>query len=76
MLLKHGRRPSTLWRWAMVCLLAFFALPMVGRVIPLGSEDLVDGIHGALLGAAIALMTLSGVLKRRLAESGDHHSRS
>jgi hypothetical protein len=75
MLLKQGRRPSTLWRWAMVCLLAFFALTLVARVTPLASEDLVDGIRGALLGATLALMVLSGVLKRRIAASGDRLTR-
>ena len=71
MLLKQGRDPSTLWRWAMVCLLAFFALTLVARVVPSASEDLVDGIRGALLGATIALIVLAGVLKRRIANSSD-----
>lgn len=71
MMLKQGRNPSTLWRWAMVCLLAFFALPMLTRVVPLASPDLVDGIRGALLGATLGLMVLTGVLKRRIANS-DH----
>lgn len=71
MLSKHGRNPSTLWRWAMVCLLAFFALPMLTRVVPLASPDLVDGIRGALLGMTLGLMVLTGVLKRRIAGS-DH----
>ena len=64
MLLKHARRPTTLWRWAMVCLLVFFALPLVARLTAIASEDLFDGVRGALLGAAIALMVLSGVQKR------------
>ena len=68
MLLKQGRNPSTLWRSSMLCLLAFFALPLLARVVPAAPEDLVDGIRGALLGATIALMTLSGVLKRRFAK--------
>ena len=71
MLLKQGRDPSTLWRWAMVCLLAFFARTLVARVIPSASEDLVDGIRGVLLGATIALIVLAGVLKRRIANSSD-----
>ena len=71
MLLKQGTKPSTLWRSAMVCLLAFFALPLVTRVMPVATEDLVDGIRGALLGAALGLMVLSGVLNRRIASS--HH---
>ena len=74
MLLNQGRRPSTLWRWAMVCLLAFFALPLVTRIVPLASPDLVDGIRGALLGATLALMVLSGVLKRRIANPCDRVS--
>ena len=71
MLLKQGRKPSTLWRWAMVCLLAFFALPLLARLVPLASPDLVDGIRGALLGATVGLMVLIGVLERRNANS-DH----
>jgi hypothetical protein len=55
----------------MVCLLAFFALPMIVRLTPFASEDLVDGIHGALLGAAIGLMVLSGVRARRVGRCGD-----
>ena len=74
MLLKQGRRSSTLWRWAMVCLLAFFALPLVTRIIPPVSQDLVDGIRGALLGATLALMVLSGGLKRRIANPCDRVS--
>jgi len=69
MLLQQGRNPSTLWRWAMVCLLAFFALPMATRLVPLASPDLVDGIRGALLGATLGLMVVTGVLKRRIANS-------
>jgi hypothetical protein len=65
MLLKQGRKPSTLWRWATLCLLAFFALPLFARIVPAAPEDLIDGIRGAMLGATIALMALSGVLKRR-----------
>lgn len=73
MLLKHGRNPSTLWRWAMVCLLAYFAFPMLARLVPLASPDLVDGIRGALLGATLGLMMLTGVLKRRIADA-DHRT--
>jgi hypothetical protein len=69
MLLKQGTKPSTLWRWAMVCLLAFFALPLATRAMPVATEDLVDGIRGALLGATLGLMVLSGVLKRRITSS-------
>lgn len=75
MLLKRGRNPSTLWRWAMVCLLAFFALPMLTRVMPVASPDLVDGIRGALLGATLGLMVLTGVLKRRIATHDDRAAR-
>ena len=75
MLLKQGTKPSTLWRSAMVCLLAFFALPLATRAMPVATEDLVDGIRGALLGAALGLMVLSGVLKRRIANPGDHLTR-
>jgi hypothetical protein len=71
MLLKQGRNPSTLWRWAMVCLLAFFALPLLTRIVPLASPDLVDGIRGALLGATLGLMVLTGILKRRNANPDD-----
>lgn len=67
MLLKQGTRPSTLLRWAMVCLLAFFALPIAARMMPLASADLVDGVRGMLLGVTIGLMVLIGVLKRRIA---------
>ena len=67
MLLKQGTRPSTLLRWAMVCLIAFFALPLVARVMPLASADLVDGVRGMLLGMTLGLMVLTGVLKRRSA---------
>jgi hypothetical protein len=75
MLLKQGRNPSTLWRWAMVCLLAFFALPLVTRITPLASQDLLDGIRGALLGATLALMALSGALKRRIGNPDDRLTR-
>lgn len=75
MLLKQGRNPSSLWRWAMVCLLAFFALPMLTRVMPVASPDLVDGIRGALLGATLGLMVLTGVLKRRIARPDDRAAR-
>lgn len=75
MLLKQGRNPSTLWRWAMVCLLAFFALPLLMRIVPLASPDLVDGIRGALLGVTLGLMVLTGVLKRRIASHDDRATR-
>jgi hypothetical protein len=64
MLLK-SRNPRTVWRIAMVCLLAFFALPLVTRSLPSTWQDLIDGVRGALLGATLALMAVSGVLKRR-----------
>jgi hypothetical protein len=65
MLLKQGRDPRTVWRMAMVCLLAFFALPLITRSAPSNWQDLVDGVRGALLGATLALMAVSGLLKRR-----------
>ena len=65
MLLKQGRNPQTVWRMAMVCLLAFFALPLLARSVPSNWQDAIDGIRGALLGATIALVAVSGVLKRR-----------
>lgn len=67
MLLKQGTRPSTLLRWAMVCLLAFFAMSPIARLMPAASDDLVDGVRGVLLGVTLGLMVLIGVLKRRSA---------
>jgi hypothetical protein len=65
MLLKRNTNPATLWRSAMACLLAFFAVTLIARSAPSAWQDLLDGLRGAILGATLALMILTGVVKRR-----------
>jgi hypothetical protein len=64
MLLKRTTNPTTLWRAAMSCLLAFFAITLVARSAPATWQDLLDGVRGATLGATLALMFLVGMVKR------------
>jgi hypothetical protein len=59
------KNPRIVWRLAMLSLLAFFAMNVVARYAPPARQDLLDGIRGALLGAAIGLMIVVGVIKRR-----------
>jgi hypothetical protein len=63
------KNPRVVWRLAMLCLLAFFTMNIVARYAPPAGEDLLDGIRGALLGAAIGLVIVVGVIKRRGAVS-------
>lgn len=63
MLLK--KNPRVVWRLAMLCLLAFFTMNLVAHYSPPAHEDLLDGVRGALLGAAIGLVIVVGVIKRR-----------
>ncbi|HEV7993382.1 MAG TPA: hypothetical protein VGP25_16270 [Gemmatimonadaceae bacterium] len=63
MLLK--KNPRIVWRIAMLCLLAFFAMNVVARYAPPVQQDFLDGVRGALLGATIGLMIVVGVIKRR-----------
>jgi hypothetical protein len=65
MLLKRRTNPSALWRYAMVCLLAFFALTLVARSASPSWADLLDGVRGAMLGATLALMGLTAAAQRR-----------
>jgi hypothetical protein len=65
MLLKRNTNPATLLRSAMACLLAFFAVTLIARSAPSTWQDLLDGLRGAILGATLALMILTGVVKRR-----------
>ena len=61
MLLKNRATPRTLVRVSMVCLLIFFSLGVVVRFTqPLTPfwDGIVDGMRGAQLGAAIALIFL------------------
>ena len=57
MLLKNTNA-RTIFRLAMAALALFGVLGMV-HLSPTVSEDLVDGIRGALLGASIALLYLA-----------------
>lgn len=59
------KNPRTVWRLAMLSLLAFFAMNVVARHASPAHEDLLDGVRGALLGAAIGLVIVVGVIKRR-----------
>jgi hypothetical protein len=63
MLLKRKARFA--WRIATLCLLAFFATNVIARYAPQTSQDLLDGVRGALLGAAIGSMLIVGVIKHR-----------
>ena len=65
MLLRHSRNPRTVFRAAMACLLVFSALPLIARPSTTYWSDVMDGVRGALLGATIALIAASGVLRRR-----------
>jgi len=75
MLLKQGRNPRNVWRMAMVCLLVFFALPLITRSAPPSWQDLIDGVRGALLGATLALLAVTMVLKRRGGGTGTASTR-
>jgi hypothetical protein len=65
MLLKRRTNPTTLWRSAMACLLAFFAVTLISRSAPSDWQDLLDGVRGAMLGATLGLMVLTAVVQRR-----------
>ena len=73
--LRHRR---VVQRWAMMCVLAFFVLAIVARFAPASWQDATDGVRGAVLGAAMGLMIVSMILKRRRGSTGVRwiHSRS
>ena len=60
-----NKNPRMVFRLSMLTLLAFFAMNVVARYAPPAREDLIDGVRGALLGAAIGLMIVTGAMKRR-----------
>jgi hypothetical protein len=70
MLLKQGKDPRVVWRWAMMSLLAFFILGLLARSVPPTWENTYDGVRGALLGVAIGLVVVAGILKRRRGSTG------
>ena len=63
MLLKV-KNPRTIFRLAMVCLALFGALGLPSLASRF-SEDLLDGMRGALLGATVVLIYLTFRLERR-----------
>lgn len=63
MLLKV-KTPRTIFRVAMVCLALFGGLG-IPSLSSRFSEDLVDGLRGALLGATIVLIYLTFRLRRK-----------
>ena len=63
MLLK--RKARLVLRLEMFTLLAFFLMTPIARYASPESQDLLDGVRGALLGAAIGLMITLGVIRRR-----------
>ena len=63
MLLKVTN-PRTIFRAAMLCLVVFGVLGMPSLSRSLG-ENVVDGVRGALLGAAITLLFLAFRRQRR-----------
>ena len=65
MLLKRRTNPATFLRLAMASLLVFFALVPIARLAPANWQDLLDGVRGAMLGATLTLMALTGMAKRR-----------
>jgi hypothetical protein len=65
MLLKRRTNSATLWRSAMGCLLAFFAVTLISRSARSDWQDLLDGVRGAMLGATLGLMVLTAVVQRR-----------
>jgi hypothetical protein len=73
MLLKKNAR--FVWRLAMLCLLAFSTMNVIARYTPQTSQDLLDGVRGALLGAALGLVFVAGVIKRRDGRGGVGSSR-
>jgi hypothetical protein len=62
MLLKV-KHPRTIFRLAMGCLLVFSGLGLMNPASTF-SQDVVDGMRGALLGATIVLVYLTFRLKR------------
>jgi hypothetical protein len=65
MLLKRTSNPRTIFRFATITLLVFFALPLVARPTATFWVDLLDGVRGAMLGITIGLLAIAGILKRR-----------
>jgi hypothetical protein len=68
MLLKNRMNKRTAFRAAMACILVSSALPLMARFAGPTTDfwiGVMDGIRGAALGAAIALIAVSGVLRRR-----------
>ena len=68
MLLRRDMNPRFIVCGAALCLLVFSTLPLVPRLMPLTSTaviDVLDAIRGAMLGMAIALVAVGGILKRR-----------
>lgn len=63
MLLKM-KTPLTIFRVAMLCLALFGGLG-IPRLSSAFSEDLLDGMRGALLGATIVLIYLTFRLRRK-----------
>lgn len=61
-----NKNPRVVWRLAMLSLLAFFATTLIARSAAPARQDLLDGVRGVLLGAAIGLMIVMGVIKRRI----------
>ena len=64
MLLKI-RQPRTIFRLAMVCLIAFFSVTLITRFWTGLSEDVIDGTRGALLGATLGLFVVFQIAQRR-----------
>jgi hypothetical protein len=62
-MLLETRNARTIFRLAMACLALFGVLGLV-HLPSTVSEDLVDGMRGALIGASIALIYLSFRLQR------------
>ena len=68
MLLKVTN-PRTIFRIAMICL-ALFGCLGIPSLASTFSEDLLDGLRGALLGATVVLIYLTFRLQRKQEDGG------
>jgi hypothetical protein len=64
-MLLRTTHPRSIFRLAAACL-ALFGLLGIPRVASSFGEGLLDGVRGALLGAAVALLYLMFRLQRKL----------
>jgi hypothetical protein len=66
MLLKN-LRPRTIFRLAMLFLIAFFSVPLITRSWTGLTPDIIDGTRGGLLGVTLGLLVVFQIAQRRQA---------